>query len=80
MKGPHHDQDYADFVLHPRYGREPRFSGLNPNPDEPGINLPWNTRILSKRQRRTMAELLGKPNSRVPGLTPEVLPTMPISE
>jgi hypothetical protein len=33
---------YADFVEHPRYGRGPRITGLNPQPHERGVNLHWN--------------------------------------
>tara|TARA_R110002073_G_scaffold329790_1_gene512811 strand:- start:2788 stop:3384 length:597 start_codon:yes stop_codon:yes gene_type:complete len=36
---------YADFVNHPRYGRSPRFTGLNPIDDlSRGIYLGWHSR------------------------------------
>lgn len=34
---------YADFVEHPRYGRGPRITGLNPKPHDQGVSLHWNT-------------------------------------
>jgi hypothetical protein len=34
---------YADFVDHPRYGRGPNITGLNPSPAEPNVHLHWNT-------------------------------------
>lgn len=33
------DDKYMDFVEHPRYGRGPRFTGLNPAPRDPGVYL-----------------------------------------
>jgi hypothetical protein len=33
---------YAEFVEHPRYGRGPRITGLNPHPGDPGVHLHWN--------------------------------------
>ena len=35
--------DYAAFVEHPRFGRGPRFTGLEPSPADDGVNLHWNT-------------------------------------
>ena len=32
---------YAHFVEHPRYGRGPRITGLDPKPSDPGIRLNW---------------------------------------
>jgi hypothetical protein len=32
---------YAEFVEHPRYGRGPRITGLNPRPSDPGVQLHW---------------------------------------
>lgn len=33
---------YALFVDHPRYGRRPNVTGLNPSPMDPGVHLHWN--------------------------------------
>lgn len=36
--------DYADFVAHPRYGRRPRLTGLDPIPDPLGrVYLHWHS-------------------------------------
>jgi hypothetical protein len=37
MKG--RADQYEDFVEHPRFGRGPRFTGLNPSPDDPDVYL-----------------------------------------
>jgi hypothetical protein len=34
---------YAEFVEHPRYGRRPNITGLNPSPRFPEVQLHWNT-------------------------------------
>ncbi len=34
---------YASFIDHPRYGRRPNVTGLNPNPMHRGVHLHWNT-------------------------------------
>jgi hypothetical protein len=33
---------FAEFVDHPRYGRRPRITGLNPHPHDCGVHLHWN--------------------------------------
>lgn len=33
---------FAEFVDHPRYGRRPLITGLNPQPHDKGVNLHWN--------------------------------------
>lgn len=35
--------EYAEFVDHPRYGRRPHVTGLNPNPMHDDVQLHWNT-------------------------------------
>lgn len=35
--------EYAEFVDHPRYGRRPHITGLNPSPDDEGVHLHWMT-------------------------------------
>jgi hypothetical protein len=34
---------YAEFVEHPRYGRRPNLTGLNPRPRDRDVHLHWNT-------------------------------------
>ncbi len=34
---------YADFADHPRYGRWPNVTGLNPGPRDRDVHLHWNT-------------------------------------
>lgn len=34
---------YAGFVDHPRYGRFPNYTGLNPDPFSPDVRLQWHT-------------------------------------
>lgn len=36
------NSEYADYVEHPRYGRGPNRTGLNPSPHDPGVRLHWN--------------------------------------
>lgn len=35
--------DYTGFVEHPRFGRQPNITGLNPGPADDNVNLHWNT-------------------------------------
>ena len=37
------ENDYDTFVDHPRYGRGPRITGLNPEPFADGVHLHWNS-------------------------------------
>ena len=34
--------DYDQFVDHPRFGRRPRVTGLNPGRHDAGVHLHWN--------------------------------------
>lgn len=34
---------YSEYVDHPRYGRIPNITGLNPHPSDPGVHLHWNS-------------------------------------
>lgn len=38
------DDEYDQFVDHPRYGRGPRITGLDPKPSDPDVHLHWNTK------------------------------------
>jgi hypothetical protein len=58
-------EDFADHVEHPRYGRLPRFTGLDPNPDAPEVHLHWNTGCLMTarvRAAKTMGKVDDPPN------------------
>lgn len=35
------ENEYDAFVVHPRYGRRPRITGLNPKPFDPDVHLHW---------------------------------------
>jgi len=35
---------FAEFVDHPRYGRRPRITGLNPHPNDTRVTLHWNAK------------------------------------
>jgi hypothetical protein len=53
-------QDYLDYVEHPRFGKAPRFTGLDPNPDAPDVHLHPNTGCITARQRERIEELFGR--------------------
>jgi Probable zinc-ribbon domain len=44
-------KNYQHYVEHPRFGRAPRVTGLNPQPGDRGVKLHWNTLILQIDQR-----------------------------
>ena len=52
--------DYAEHVEHPRYGKAPRFTGLDPDPNSFAVRLHWNTRYSTETQLRQMERLLGR--------------------
>ena len=52
-------EDFADHVEHPRYGKSPRFTGLDSNPDAPEVHLHWNTHYF-KTARVRADETKGK--------------------
>ncbi len=51
--------EYAEHVEHPRYGKGPRWTGLDPNPNSPGVHLHWNTMRMSERLLRVIEQSLG---------------------
>ena len=51
--------DYAEHVEHPRYGKAPRFTGLDPNPNSWAVHLHWNTHYFTQAQLREMERLVG---------------------
>jgi len=50
---PPRPEDYADYVEHPRFGKAPRYTGFDPNPDSPEVNLHWRTGYRTEGQRRS---------------------------
>jgi hypothetical protein len=46
------DKKYESYVEHPRYGRSPRQTGLNPNPYDGNIQLHPNAVTIREIQRR----------------------------
>ena len=70
------DKKYEAYVDHPRYGRYPRHTGLNPNPDDPKVQLHGNASSLHetlKRMKRILGKGLGIPEG-VEDLFPKELP------
>lgn len=50
--------DYTSHVEHPRLGKSPRFTGLDPNPDSPGVHLHWNTGFWTEAQLGLIGDYL----------------------
>jgi hypothetical protein len=50
------DRKYVD---HPKYGSQPRYTGLDPDPNSDSVYLHWNTNILTVDQRRHIEEIFG---------------------
>jgi hypothetical protein len=59
MKAHPRLEDYEDHVEHPRYGRAPRITGLDPDPNSSAVHLHWNTRHYTQTQLREIERLLG---------------------
>ena len=59
MKRPPRLEGYAEYVEHPRYGKAPRYTGLDPNPNSSAVHLHWNTRSYTQHQLQEMERLLG---------------------
>ena len=55
---PDSDQ-YKEYVEHPRYGRRPLITGLNPNPLDPDVHLHWNA-ITHPEVRAKYEAMLGR--------------------
>jgi len=53
------DKKYDAYVEHPRYGKRPRFTALNPDPYAPGVKLHGNATNVHELQKRTR-RILGK--------------------
>lgn len=68
---------YAAYVDHPRYGRGPRYTGLNPDHRAPDVSLHWNSTSISEIAERyraitgqTFSFALGWYNSGTPARIP----------
>ena len=48
------EEDYADYVEHPRFGKAPRYTGFDPNPNFPWVSLHWNTGYTSGKALRRL--------------------------
>jgi hypothetical protein len=55
----HIEDKYDSHVEHPRYGRRPRFTGLNPNPYDLEVQLHPNATNVHELQRRAV-QVFGK--------------------
>jgi len=49
----------SKYVDHPRYGAQPRYTGLNPDPNSEGVYLHWNTNLLTVDQRQNIEDIFG---------------------
>ena len=60
--------DYADFVEHPRYGRRPRLTGLDPIPDPLGrVYLHWHSPVgIRIPYTAIAADLSRQPRAMIP--------------
>lgn len=45
---------YDDYVEHPRYGRRPRYTGLNPSPNDWKVQLHFNATNVHELQKRVV--------------------------
>lgn len=52
-------EEYADYVEHPRFGKAPRFTGIDPDPDSSAVRLHWNAHYYTQAQLDEMERLLG---------------------
>ncbi len=51
------------YVEHPEYGSQPRFTGLDVDPDDDGVHLHWNTGLLSEETQKYLKKLGCDPGS-----------------
>jgi hypothetical protein len=83
MKSP--GDKYADYADHPRYGRRPRITGLNPDPIDPNVQLHWNA--ISRTEFETRYDVSAYerdikriPNTAIPAdLTRQTAATMAVT-
>ena len=59
MKKREYPDSYVDHVEHPRYGKCPRLTDLDLDPESPAVRPHWNTRCISPAVRKEMERLLG---------------------
>jgi hypothetical protein len=68
LKPPPLPEDYADYVEHPRFGKAPRYTGLDLNLDSPAVHLHWRTGYQTEGQLRSRDRMLvemGDPSHRI---------------
>lgn len=51
---------YSDYVQHSRFGRAPRFTGFDPDPDADDVHLHWNTGVVTGAVLETARQLIGE--------------------
>ena len=56
----HKDDKYAEFVEHPRFGRGPRITGLDPDADDWNVNVRGIGFLCEKKKIRMHEKLVGK--------------------
>jgi len=59
MKGRPNHEEYAEYVEHPQYGKAPRLTGLDPDPNSTAVRLHWNALSFNQTQLREMERLFG---------------------
>jgi hypothetical protein len=59
MKQRPFSNEYQDYAPHPRYGKEPRFTGFDPDVTSSSVHLHWNTRCFSAKQIRLIERIVG---------------------
>lgn len=57
---------YKDYVRHPRFGKAPRFTGLDPDPDSDDVHLHWNTNFHTPTQLKEIQRVLERLPFRAP--------------
>jgi hypothetical protein len=73
------DKKYDAYVEHPRYGKRPRFTALNPDPHDPVVNFHWNATNVHEIQKRVQ-RIFGKKDDILKPLEeimPRALPRVP---
>ena len=68
-------KNYSLYAEHPRYGRSPNYTGLDPDPNAHDVHIHPNTRIMSAAALAYLKKLLpGWPPTPYPGQEREVVP------
>lgn len=53
-------KEYAEYVEHPRFGRAPRFTGLDVDKNMPGVHLHWINGPLREADLDAVERLIGR--------------------